>query len=82
LEIKLSNKFKNGDEKFLVRKCFHGFGTFCLDILKLNEIFEFIGQSFQNNVLYSKKLGISFQSHLMRAFSVFLDDSLKIISGT
>jgi hypothetical protein len=67
LEVKLSNKFKNGHENFLAVKDFNGFGTSCLYIIKLGSsktieiltckkisiiIYDFIGQLYLQNDIF------------------------------
>jgi hypothetical protein len=70
LEVKLSNKFRNGHEKFRGCKGVHGFETSCLDISGgsrfFMSIFEFIGQFF-------------FQNDVFKLQEVFSDLGIKVM---
>jgi hypothetical protein len=67
LEAKLSNKFKNGFQTFLILHIW--------DIIEVQTRFQ--KQFWKLDVKY---LMVSFRSHSIWAFSVLLEDSLRIIS--
>jgi SPX domain protein involved in polyphosphate accumulation len=83
LEEKLSNKFNNGHEKFPEIFYFTDLREevlkkFPKTVLKT----RLKNKETTHNLVFIKYLVVSLRSHSIRAFSVFLEISLRIISRT